>query len=64
MSINISGLVKLVGWNTLSQRGSNVAPDRQTRREPLAAPIGANSYVGWAALYVASIYIYVLCVLS
>ena len=42
-----------------------VMADMQTRWEPLAAPIGAGSYVGWAALYLASyIYIYALRVLS
>ena len=36
-----------------------ITADMQTRWKPLVAPIGANSYVGWAALYLASyIYIY------
>ena len=39
-----------------------VTADMQTGWEPLAALIGANSSVGWAALYLASyIYICTLC---
>ena len=37
MSINISGLVKLVGWDTLTQRGSNVTADIQTSSRPRQA---------------------------
>ena len=64
MSINISGLVKLVSWDTLQQRGSFVTVDRQTGWEPPAALIGANSYVEWVALYLASLYIYAIPVSS
>ena len=39
-----------------------VTADMRTRWEPPTAPIGANSYVGWATLYIASyIYICALC---
>ena len=46
----------------MSLKSVSVTADRQTGWEPLAAPIGANSCVGWAALYLAAhIYICSLC---
>ena len=48
----------------LSKRSPIVTGDGQTGWKPQAAPMGANSYIGWAALDLACIYIYALRVLS
>ena len=62
-SINLTRVSSLSSY-TINKQIEGITADRQTRAELLTVPMGAKSYVGWAVLYVASIYIYALCVLS
>ena len=53
-----TALVSCCSCDTKYMSYINVTADMQTKQEPQAGPICANSHVGWAALYIAS-YIYI-----